>query len=199
MRVEGNTIDGRGIQVRGESSGVKLIGNTVSGQGLTIQPYNKGPRGKTVPRDITVSGGKISSSKPCVRLIEARSVRLEGAGLDCGTSLELNADSDLTAVNTLLRRVECKGAGVARVEQRVDVRFVDAAGAAVAGVEVVTSGGQVAGTSGADGAWKGTLSLETIRCPGPRRAGSSEVTLRVAAWSRQITARDLAGDVRVGG
>lgn len=198
VRVEGNTIGGRGVQVRGRSSAIRLIDNQLTDHGVTIQPYTKGPLGKTVPRDVTVSGGKISTDKACVRLIEARQIRLENAGLDCEKSLELDGDSDLVAVDTLLRRVECAGSGVAREEKTAEVRFVDGAGAPVAGVQVSDGAGQARGASGADGTWKGTLVLGAIRCPGPRQTQAGPVTLEHEGWTRTLPAKEMTGDVRVG-
>lgn len=200
VRIEGNTIDGRGIQIRGESSAVHLIDNQLSGQGLTIQPYKKGPRGTTVPRDITVSGGKISTKKPCVRLIEAHDVKLKKAGLDCEKSLSLDGDSDLLATDTLLRRIECEGPGVAREARTASVRFVDSKGEPVSGVQVTDSSGQLLGQSGADGRWAGTVDLGSVRCPGPRRTSPGPVILKweSGGWSRTMPPSDLEGDVRVG-
>ncbi len=198
VSLRGNTIGGKGIQVRGESSAVRIVDNQLTGHGLTIQPYSKGPRGKTVPRDITLSGGKISTSRACVRLLEARAVRLEGAALDCGKSLELDGDSDVTAVDTLLRRVECTGAGVAREVKTVHVRFVDREGEPAGGVEVVDGAGQAVGRSGDDGAWTGLLPVSTIRCPGPQVTNGGPVLLRHGSWSGSRSVREMSGDVRVG-
>ncbi len=198
VRVEGNTIDGRGIQVRGESSGVMIIDNQLTGQGLTIQPYSKGPRGKTVPRDITLSGGKISTEKPCVRLIEARDVKLKAAGLDCATSLELNGNSDVQALDTLIRRVSCRGPGVAREEKTAEARFVDAGGKPVSGVEVIDGLGEPRGRSGDDGRWTGVLSVGSVRCPGPKQSVAAPVQLRSGSWSATRPVREMSGDVRVG-
>lgn len=198
VRVRGNTIDGRGIQVRGQSSTVEIRDNQLLGQGLTVQPYEKGPRGRTVPRGITLAGGKISSDKPCVRLIEARGVRLEGAGLDCQDSLELSGDSDVTALDTLLRRVRCAGPGVALEQRNATVRFVGPGGAPVVGVDVVDGAGQAVGRSGEDGTWSGVLSLGSIRCPGPQSTVAGPVVLRWGEWSRSLPAKEMTGDVRVG-
>lgn len=198
VKVEGNSIDGRGIQIRGESSAVRLIGNQVTGQGLTVQPYSKGPRGKTVPRDVTLSGGRITSDKACVRLIEARGVRMENAELDCTTSLELNGDSDVTAVDTLLRRVQCSGLGLAREVTTAKVRFVDAEGKPVAGVEVVDGAGQALGKSAPDGSWTGALNVGSTRCPGPRQTPAGPVLVRSGTWSRSLPVGEMSGDIRVG-
>lgn len=198
VRIEGNRIDGRGIQVRGDSSSVTIRDNQLSGAGLTVQPYSKGPRGKTVPRGITLAGGKIRSDMPCVRLIEARSVRLESAGLDCTQSLQLNGDSDATAVDTLIRGVECSGPGLVRELKTVDVRFVDGAGAPIADVEVVDASGAVAARSGADGRVRTALFDGSVRCPGPRRSQAGPVTIRSGDESRTIATDELSGDVRLG-
>lgn len=198
VRIEGSSIDGRGIQIRGQSSGIRLIGNEVTGHGLTVQPYSKDSRGKTVPRDISVTGGKISSEKPCIRLVEARGVRLEKAGLDCKTSLTLDGDSDLTAVDTLLRRVQCAGPGVAREVTTAAVHFVDGEGKGVAGVEVVDGAGQALGKSDSDGSWTGALNVGSTECPGPRRTPAAPVLLRAGSWSRSLPASEMSGDIRVG-
>lgn len=198
VRVEGNTIRGRGIQVRGRSSAVRLIGNQLTQHGVTVQPYEKGPLGKTVPRDVTIEGGTIRTDKPCVRLVEARQVRLVGAGLDCTTSLQINGNSDLVALDTLLRRVECSGPGVAREEANVTVRFLDASGGPVAGVEVSDGAGQARGASGEDGSWTGSIVTGAVRCPGPRQTQVGPVTIKHGSWTRTVPAKEMSGEIRVG-
>ena len=199
VTIKGNTIDGRGIQVRGQSSGVAITDNVITGQGLTVQPYEKGPLGKTVPRDVVLSGGTVHSDKACVRLIEARGVRLEGAGLDCRRSLDLNGGSNVTAVDTLIRQVQCSGPGRLTEQTVVRVRFVGKDGTPVAGVEIVDGNGLEAGRSAANGSWSGALPTSTTRCPGPRRVPSGPVVLKHGEWSQTVAVDGLTGTLSVGG
>ena len=198
VTVKGNTIEGRGIQVRGQSAGVRIEDNQLSGHGLTIQPYEKGPLGKTVPRDVVLSGGMVRSEQPCVRLIEARGVRLEKAGLACSTSISLDGDSNVTAVDTLVRRVRCSGPGRLTEQKTVHVKFVDGDGAGVSGVEVVDPNGIDAGVSGADGTWTGPLPVSTTRCPGPRTVTAGPAVLEHGTWSESRPVAELTGELRVG-
>ena len=197
--VRGNRIVGRGIQIRGASQGIRLENNVLDGVGLTVRPYEKGPRGKTVPRDVSVSGGKIRSENPCVRLIEARSVRLEGLELDCRTGLELAGDSDAISVRTDLGRVRCDGAGVVREERELEARFVGPGGAPVAGVQVQSPGGITIGEADGKGVLKTTLAVTTTRCPGPTVRDMDRLMVRAGDWSREMEVSSLTGDVSVGG
>ncbi len=197
VRIIGNQIEERGIQVRGESRNVLIKDNQLTGSGVTVQPYSKGPRGKTVPRDITLSGGTIKAEAACLRLLEASNVRLEAAGLDCRRSIQLQAGSDATAIDTELPRVDCRGMGLARRENGMKVRFVNGEGEAVGGVRVIDSDGKTLGTAGPDGRWEGRVLVETIRCPGPTRVPGRVLTLASGSERQTIEPEALNGDVAI--
>lgn len=197
----GNRIDGRGVQVRGSSRDVRLEDNQLTGRlGLTIQPYtDRKTNETTVPRGITVVGGRIETESTCVRLLEARSVRLEGSRLACRRSLEVGADSDVFALDTPIDGVDCRGTGRVEIATRVSARFLAEGGEPMPGVTVENGSGVVAKPSGVDGRWEGDLVTSTLRCPGPRPAAPVELRVRWKDGSRRISAVDLRGDVELAG
>ena len=197
----GNRIEGRGVQVRGASRDVRLEDNQITGRlGLTIQPYtDRRTNETTVPRGITVVGGRIETEGTCVRLLEARSVRLERSRLACRRSLEVGADSDIVAFDTQIDGVDCRGTGRVEIATRASVRFLGAGGEPLGGVTVQNAAGSIKTPSGDDGRWEGDVVTSTLRCPGPRPAAPAELEVRWTGGSRRMPAADLRGDVELVG
>ena len=118
-----------------------------------------------------------------MRLVEARSVRVEGVSLDCRTGLELGGDSDAVFANTDLGRVRCEGPGVVREEKKFEAEFVDAEGSPVPRVSVASSSGAEFASADGRGVLDANIPWRTLRCPGPRIIDTNEVVLRSGDWS----------------
>jgi len=199
VRIEGNTIDGRGIQVRGSSSDIRIAGNTLEGMGVVVQPYRKkgSMEPMAVPSGVTVEKGRIRAESACVRLVQARGTKLESAELACPTSLTIDGDSDVQAIDTKLEDVRCEGDGSVTRMRRADAKFVDAKGNAVGGVQVRSRGGTTLAQANAKGVLDALVPLGQMVCPDTKWSRSSDVKLSSGEWSREIAAADLKGTIRV--
>ena len=197
-RIEGNRIEGRPIMVRGTSSGTKIAGNTLTQAGIVLEPYAKDDP-PTVPSNTTIEGGSITFDKDCIRVLEANGTTIESVRLDCPRSLAVDGGSDIVAIDTGLRRIDCKGDGEVRIEKRVKVRFVDAEKRPLADVQVLGAGKKPIGRSNADGRFQGTVVTETRRCDEDVAPAATSVVVSKGDLEQSVPIAKLDGDVVLAG
>lgn len=81
--LEGNTIEGGVIQIRGGSRGTTLIDNTVRDGSIVLQEQDDRRFGSGAPSSTTIRGGRITSSEACIRVEAGTGTRIEDVALSC--------------------------------------------------------------------------------------------------------------------
>lgn len=189
-RLVGNRIEGRPVQLRGRSDGVVLSGNTLHGAAILLQPL-----GGAAPQDVRIEGGAIHpSGGACVRVHGSRGVVVQDVDLDCRPALSVDAGARVAVRGATTVRVQCRGMGEVKLAAPSGLRFVDTAGAGVAGVRIHDAEGRLLAESDAAGALGTDLPFEVIRCPG-RAAGMPRLVASLGAWSMALLPSSLRSGV----
>lgn len=108
--IEGNTVDGGSIQIRGGARDTQLIDNTLSGT-VILEEQDDRRFGLGKPSGTIVRGGRITASDACVRVTAATGTRVEGVTMTCPDGIRVGKGSRVA-----VRAPE--GVAVAKVEVR---------------------------------------------------------------------------------
>lgn len=198
--IEGNTIVGAPIHLRGDTRDTRIVDNVLRDAGVVLQRYrDKDAKiGLRAPASTTIRGGSIASPGACVRVEGATGTVVEDTALACPQQVSID-DGSVAVVGAVVPAAAVRCAGPGRLEQarRVDVRFVDGRGAGLARVELRgVDDGAVLGVADARGIYTGLLAETLIECPGARVRGAQRVKVRVDDRERELTTAELHGEVR---
>jgi nitrous oxidase accessory protein NosD len=103
--IEGNSISGGPVQIRGGARGTTLADNTLSGAGVVLEAQDDKRFGSGTPSDTTVRGGSISAPDFCVRIAAASGTSVSDVKMSCPDGIKVARGS----------RVAVREAGGARV------------------------------------------------------------------------------------
>lgn len=81
--IQGNSIDGGAIQIRGGSRDTQLVDNSLVGGTVILEAQNDRRFGPGAPSGTVLRGGKITTSDACVRISAGTGTRVEGVTLSC--------------------------------------------------------------------------------------------------------------------
>jgi hypothetical protein len=197
---ERNRVFDRPLVIRGAASGTRLIENTFTDAGVVLQTYDDDKLGTTWPTRTLLRGGAIASNQACVRVEGARETTIEGAKLDCSYALEVGEGSAVALLDTPAQRVRCRGPGEVREVRRVEVEFVDGAGAPVPDVEIaLAGGGPTIASANARGRFDGELPVSIRTCPGLAERPAGALRVSGGGASRTLPASELRGRVDLDG
>lgn len=116
--LDGNTIDGGPVQIRGGSSGTQLLGNTLNGGSVILESQNDKRFGPGTPSDTTIRGGRIVANEACVRVESADGTKIEDVEMICPDGVRVGRGSRVALQASSKVPVRCDGGGdacVARV------------------------------------------------------------------------------------
>jgi hypothetical protein len=81
--IQGNSIDGGAIQVRGGARDTQLIDNSLVGGTVILEAQTDRRFGPGSPSGTVLRGGKITTSDACVRIEAGTGTRVDGVTLSC--------------------------------------------------------------------------------------------------------------------
>ncbi len=121
--LEGNTIEGGPVHVRGGSRATQLIDNTLRGSSVILEEQNDRRFGRGTPSSTTIRGGSIDAPDSCMRVDSASDTRVEDVKLTCpdgirvakGVRVAVLGGSDGAAIR-------CAGGGSGCVQRLPTVR-----------------------------------------------------------------------------
>jgi putative cofactor-binding repeat protein len=90
--IQGNTVDGGSIQIRGGARDTQLIDNTLSGT-VILEEQDDRRFGPGKPSGTVVRGGRITASDACVRVEAATGTRVEGVTMTCPEGIRVGKGS----------------------------------------------------------------------------------------------------------
>lgn len=195
--LEGNTIEGAPVHVRGDSRDTRMLDNVLRGAGVVLQRYrDKDAKiGMRAPAATVIEGGRIAADGACIRLEGATGTLIDKVALECPEQIALD-DASVEVVATGVEDVRCAGKGRVELVRRVEVRFVDGRGVPVAGAELRRDGSDtVIGVANANGIYAGHVVESLIECPGARARAPQGVTVRAEGRERKLAPLELRGDV----
>lgn len=197
--LEGNTITGAPVHVRGDSRDTRLVDNTLRDTGVVLQRYrDKDAKiGLRAPTTTRIEGGRIAGPGACVRLEGATATVVENVALACPEQLALD-EAVVTVIGAPAPAVRCAGTGRAESARRVQVRFLGAEGRPLAGV--VLRGAEddaELGVADAKGIYAGLVVESLVECPGARSRAGQPLSVRFEGRERKLTPAELHGDVRL--
>jgi nitrous oxidase accessory protein NosD len=91
--LEGNTVTGGPIQIRGGSRGTRLLDNTLRESSVILEEQDDRRFGRGTPADTEVRGGSITSAGACVRIESATGTRVEDVALTCPDGIRVGKGS----------------------------------------------------------------------------------------------------------
>jgi len=198
--LEGNTIVGAPIHLRGDTRDTRIVDNVLRDAGVVLQRYrDKDAKiGLRAPVSTTIRGGRIVAEGACVRVEGATGTVVEDVALACPQQVSVD-DGAVAVIGAVVLPGAVRCAGPGRVEQakRASVRFLDGSGKGVASLELRgAEDGAVLGVTDAKGIFAGLVVESLIACPGARARVAQGVKVRVGDRERELTTAELHGEVR---
>jgi len=197
--LEGNTITGAPVHVRGDSRDTRLVDNVLRDTGVVLQRYrDKDAKiGLRAPAATRIEGGRIAGPGACVRLEGATATVVENVVLSCPEQISVD-EAVVVLVGVPPDKVRCAGTGRVESARRVQARFVDADGRPLARVELRgADDGVVLGVGDANGIYAGLVVESLVECPGGRSRAAQPLMVRFEGRERKLTPAELHGDVRL--
>ena len=113
--LEGNTVSGGPVQIRGGSRDTRLLDNTLRDSGVILEEQDDKRFGRGTPSGTEVRGGSIRSTGACVRIESAIGTRVEDVTMTCPDGIRV-AKGNRIAVRlpesgTAKVPIRCAGSG----------------------------------------------------------------------------------------
>lgn len=118
--LDGNTVAGGPVQIRGASSGTVLEGNSLRAASVVLEEQDDARFGRGKPSQTTVRGGSIDAPDACVRIEAATGTTIEDVKLTCPGGISVARGSRVgvrgLSASGAKSPVRCAGGGAGCVD-----------------------------------------------------------------------------------
>jgi hypothetical protein len=195
--LDGNTIEGGTVQIRGASEGTQLLNNTLADASIVLQSQKDRRFGSGQPSHLTIRGGKIAIDGSCIRVEAGSDIEIEATQLQCRDAVAIEGKSDVALRDVENESIRCTGPGQVSRLRSVDVRFVDAKGRPISGAKLVTRAGRTLGVAEPDGRYRGRVEVARLECPGGDWKPVAEVVAAADGREQVVAVSQLRGNVKI--